>query len=217
MIIIYCLHGDENTTEPIVKDFCNKNNITCILGNPRARELNVRYIESDLNRSFNKEGTYEAERAKELKNELKDFNDDLVIDIHTTTAVTKPMGIITDLSKLRLASRLGIENLVLMKKEFSSGGSLIENVDNSISIEISTDQESLSFLYETLIKGLDDRSKINKFNLFEVVEIIKKADNKYKDIKNLEKLPDGFYPAFYGEKSYEDIAYLKTVRKNINI
>lgn len=66
-----------------------------LIANPLAKERNVRYIETDLNRSFGVKTpvSYEEKRAVELGEMLNDY--DLVIDIHRTTAQTKFCGIVT--------------------------------------------------------------------------------------------------------------------------
>ena len=217
MLIVYCLHGDEIVSETIAKKINKEFNIEILLGNPRAREKNVRFIETDLNRSFNKKESYEATRAQELKELLSKENLDLIVDLHTTTSIMPPTAIITDLKQLKMAARLGFQNIIFMNKQFSNGGSLIENVDNAISVEISTNVESIDFVEKSLIKGLSPELKTREFNIYEVVDIIKKEDNIYGDVKNLKQLPDGYYPAFYGEKSYKDIAYLKTKRYILTI
>jgi len=214
MTLVYCLHGDELITENIAKKFKKEHpfELEILLGNPKARASQVRYLESDLNRSFNHVGTYEAQRAQKLKKLFLNKNDDLVLDLHTTTTEMPPLGIITNLNQLPLAARLGIKDLVLMSKKFSTGGSLIENVAKSISIEIFPNKESIKFAQVLLVNALDPKKKRKTFNVYEVTDIVKKVDNKNNNIKNFSALPDGSYPIFYGEKAYKDIAYLKTTR-----
>lgn len=60
----------------------------CFWGNPKAFELQKRYVDCDLNRAFGKNGVrkgYEKERAKELE-KLISGNFDFSIDLHTTTS-----------------------------------------------------------------------------------------------------------------------------------
>jgi aspartoacylase len=69
------------------------------IGNPRARELVVRYVDRDLNRSFAPEsledldaGAYEVERARTILGEIGAagaWPADVVFDLHTTTAAMK--------------------------------------------------------------------------------------------------------------------------------
>ena len=62
--------------------------VDILIGNPRAFAACKRYIESDINRSYNTAlDTYESRRADYIKNYIAVNKPDLVIDFHTTTAV----------------------------------------------------------------------------------------------------------------------------------
>ena len=62
-------------------------NIELIIANPRAYAKNVRYIESDLNRSYGLGlDTYESQRAKVIEERIRLLKPELVLDFHTTTA-----------------------------------------------------------------------------------------------------------------------------------
>ncbi len=65
--------------------------VECYLANPRATDLNRRYVDQDLNRSFlkahlkpEKDANYEAQRACTIAQELHDT--DFLIDLHNTTS-----------------------------------------------------------------------------------------------------------------------------------
>ena len=61
-------------------------NIEFIIANPRAYAKNVRYIESDLNRSYGLGlDTYESQRAKVIEERIRLLKPGLVLDFHTTT------------------------------------------------------------------------------------------------------------------------------------
>ena len=69
--------------------------VDILIGNPRAFAACKRYIESDINRSYNTTlDTYESRRADYIKNYIAVNKPDLVIDFHTTTAV-QPNCLIT--------------------------------------------------------------------------------------------------------------------------
>ena len=58
------------------------------LGNPKAYELKRRYVDSDLNRSFGKNGKalgYEVDRSKDLQTQIVG-KFDFLLDLHTTTS-----------------------------------------------------------------------------------------------------------------------------------
>ena len=58
-----------------------------IMANPRAYVKNVRYTESDLNRSYGLNlDTYEGKRAKVIEERIRLLQPELVLDLHTTTA-----------------------------------------------------------------------------------------------------------------------------------
>jgi succinylglutamate desuccinylase len=92
-------HGNELTGVYLVKKFerypqlLHRESFECItlLANPQAVVANRRYIDRDLNRSFDNEELasatmtgYEAQRAREIARELA--NVDLIIDLHSSTA-----------------------------------------------------------------------------------------------------------------------------------
>ncbi|GEM_PF-146211 len=69
--------------------------VDMLIGNPRAFAARKRYIESDINRSYNTAlDTYESRRADYIKNYIAVNKPDLVIDFHTTTAI-QPNCLIT--------------------------------------------------------------------------------------------------------------------------
>lgn len=214
MTLIYCLHGDETVTEQIAKQLNKELEIEIILGNPKAREKEVRFIESDLNRSFNKIETYESDRARELQTILK--NKDFIIDLHTTSAVMDPVAIITNDEQLQLVAKTGMKKVVFMNKDFSIGGSLIENIPNSFSIEFHPDEGSCNKVKDYIRSAFNGKQISNEFEIYEVIEIVKgEYDPK---IRNLEILPDGTYPIFSGERSYKGISFLRTrkVKQSMN-
>ncbi len=65
-----------------------QNEYECFWGNPKAYELKRRYVDTDLNRAFGKNGIrkgYEEKRAEELEKKIRgEF--DFSIDLHTTTS-----------------------------------------------------------------------------------------------------------------------------------
>ena len=92
-------HGNELTGVYLVKKFerypqlLQRESFECVtlLANPQAVAANRRYIDRDLNRSFDNEelaktasASYEAQRAQEIVRELA--NVDLIIDLHSSTA-----------------------------------------------------------------------------------------------------------------------------------
>lgn len=66
-----------------------------LIGNPKAVEIGSRFIDSDLNRSFNGESRgYEADRAEEIKSIFNSEGFTHVIDIHTSPTTDNIVGVI---------------------------------------------------------------------------------------------------------------------------
>jgi succinylglutamate desuccinylase len=105
-----------------------------VVGNPRAVEECVRYIDQDLNRSFDLEkwqhegsnNSYENQRAREIRAKFGQDGQlpiDLIIDLHSTTSNVGLMLILDniDMFTLRLAAHLTSRHPTL--RVYSSAGS----------------------------------------------------------------------------------------------
>lgn len=91
ILFVACTHGDELAGFNLfVKYPYGKTNDVewkTIIGNPDAAFLNTRFLETDLNRSFDADtaNSFEEKRAEKLKKILSEY--DVVYDMHTTTAI----------------------------------------------------------------------------------------------------------------------------------
>jgi predicted deacylase len=138
IVIIACMHGDELLGKEVIDLLKGRIDARFVIANPHAVERNVRFIESDLNRSFpgSADGTQEERIAHSL---LKELEADLVIDIHSTTAVTKGFAIAVERSPQALLDAVPLD-VVLMPASFASGRALIDHADG-ISLEFSRDAD----------------------------------------------------------------------------
>ena len=118
-------HGDEEPPYHVPN---------AIIGNPVAKALGRRYVETDLNRSFNSEEveSYEVRRAKCLTKILSDA--DVVVDIHRTTAVTQFCAIVTKIDDVVYALRYQPSAVIVMN-EYLSEHCLIGNVKHGVVLE----------------------------------------------------------------------------------
>jgi hypothetical protein len=198
--LVYCLHGNEKKTEEIAKHFESQGDVKIFFGNPKAYEEGVRFTESDMNRSFNRTDTYEGKEAARLKAELDEYNADLVIDLHMTKATMPPTIIVTDLKRLELAKLFGVNKVIYMTEIFANGGSLIENIKNSITIEILDDEKVIEIGIDIINNVLYGDKLVDEFDVYTVER--KVTGKPVGDIKNFEMLENGKYPVFYGNKSY---------------
>src|SRR5690242_12123871 len=90
--IVGAMHGNESGPAIIekLKKLKVRKTIKYIIANPEAREKNVRFIDSDLNRSFpgKKDGNREERLAYQLRKIGKDI--DILIDLHSCSMESKP-------------------------------------------------------------------------------------------------------------------------------
>ena len=92
ILAIISTHGNELLGPNVLAYMLSKRSklledIEFIIANPRAYAKNVRYIESDLNRSYGLGlDTYEGRRAKIIEERIRLLKPELVLDFHTTTA-----------------------------------------------------------------------------------------------------------------------------------
>lgn len=123
LVIMGGVHGNELCGVKAVK-LCTtlplKGKITLILANLEAIEKNVRFIESDLNRSFNS-----LEDAKEVRiaNELKPYLEqaDALLDLHASSSKDSVPFAICKSQSLPVAKLLPVNKIVTNIDEFHSG------------------------------------------------------------------------------------------------
>lgn len=196
------LHGNEKSPVRAMRD----QSFEFTLGNPPAYEKNVRFIDFDLNASFKRAGDdYEAKRAAELL-ELIGENE-IVVDFHTTSAVTESFVILTDINMLPYAEFTGLKHAVLMTHNIKSGHALI-NHRNGISIELSGYDTEDSYNETRSILSRLEQERRSPITLYEVYDRITEPG----DYVNFQENADGFYPILVGEEAYNFIG-LKA-RKN---
>jgi len=212
-----CVHGDEQFGLKL----SNKVN-HILISNPQAVKLNKRFVEEDLNRSFNKKGnSFEIKLARVLLKKFKGYN---LVDIHTTTADMKEFGIVTKANnyKIKLCKKLGLKKVVIMGDEVASGHSFIDNVENGISIEIgekycndnlaknlakrinNLDKNSDPIIYQSFnkLEGKFDKLYMENFKQVKVGDLI----YEYKGKKHY--ADRDFIPLFIGEKHYDYICVM---------
>ncbi|HSX36214.1 MAG TPA: succinylglutamate desuccinylase/aspartoacylase family protein [Patescibacteria group bacterium] len=185
--------------------------VSYILANPRAHETGVRYVESDMNRSF-KSGltTYEAQCAERLLAYAQARLFDLVIDAHTTTVNQPPCVITADIGGARAEYMRAshIKHIVVMKHAFLRQ-SLIGNVPQAVSVEVSDTQlseELFEALYQDLVAYAAGRARHPDKEVFAVTELLKKsrlAPAEVAALRNFTRSPQGFYSVLVGEAAYE--------------
>lgn len=181
------------------------------IGNPKASELNIPFVESDLNRIFpgKEDGTYEEIRAYELLPKIKAA--DLVIDIHSTNTTNlsdKSMLIVTkyDDATKDIIDTIKPPKVLYMK--YKGDRALISNANIGIAFEYGKDtsEEVLDATLYDIVEVLRHYKLIlvnpyttKKTNLdtevFEVYDVFKKDfEGSYvlsKDVQNFKIINKG--------------------------
>jgi succinylglutamate desuccinylase len=105
-----------------------------LVGNPRAVEAGVRYIDQDLNRSFDLQKwkhedssrAYENQRAREIRAKFEpdgELTIDLIIDLHSTTSNAGIMLILDNLDAFSLGLSSYLASSYPAVRVYSSAGS----------------------------------------------------------------------------------------------
>ena len=168
-----------------------------IAGNPKALRRGVRFIDCDLNASFGLKGSlYEVQRANQLLELIPEKS--LVVDFHTTTAITKPFAIVVDKKMVPFAATTGLKYIVIMKYNIKNAHALI-NYRKGISIEVGNHSTQQSFDTTLAVVDSIEKAKRNqRVKIYEVYDIIKDKGS----YSNFQETPTGFIPILAGEKSY---------------
>jgi Succinylglutamate desuccinylase / Aspartoacylase family len=178
-----CTHGDEQVGLELHKkykvgqsDFWQYETVIC---NPKAVELNQRYTDQDLNRSFPgfKGGNYEQNRAFEITKQLS--NADFIIDIHQTTAFNNTSLIVNKLSQENHEQLFyfDIENVIIdvleddegfdfSKQTNITGGICLDSVfpHKSITVEYSKTNNPQNDFLQLDRDFINFTNKLHKFN-----------------------------------------------------
>lgn len=185
--------------------------IDFMIANPMARDQGLRYVETDLNRSYNKPvKSYEEKQATKIRKYIESTKPTIVLDLHTTTCNQPPCFIIASVNNENIAylKASHISRVVIMSNDIVKH-SLIGNCQNSVSIEISDktiDTQVLNKLSLDIVNFLNRLYSYKTKHLFEVNELLMKSKfriNNQKSMQNFRKSKFGFYPILVGEQAYK--------------
>lgn len=145
LVIIGGIHGDEPGTAITVKILNNilretniYGNIKTIIANEKALKQNKRYIDYDLNRSFNQSGSYGHENKLSHKIINESQNADRVLALHSSKSVPPPFCITNNInSKKKHICALPVSYAVYTE---NADGSLEYELENTINIELGHQQ-----------------------------------------------------------------------------
>lgn len=214
-LLVGSQHGDETLGQELL-DYISYNfpqllsHIEYLCANPRAHKEKVRFIDSDMNRSYNLQDThpsYEIQAATDTLKYIQDTEFDFILDIHTTTTDVGLCFITTDKTDLleRFVSASLVKNIVHIPKEIGDH-SLIGSVSNSISIECNDKLSKKEVLLHELamfVSNLIDGKTTDPQEryVYYVDSFIKSGEDlSDQQLHNFERANNGKYPVLYGGK-----------------
>jgi succinylglutamate desuccinylase len=115
--IIGGTHGNEPVGIKSIENLTIKSqhhSYQTFVGNPKAYNIQKRYVDSDLNRSFGDSGKakgYELERSKELTDQIQG-QFDFILDLHTTTSNMGLTVILTKIDETSLRAACYLQELI---------------------------------------------------------------------------------------------------------
>ena len=216
VLLIGSQHGDEKLGALLIQYITEHYHellpsITYILANPQAYERNIRYLETDMNRSYvDTPTTYEEHRASQLLDRLNDESADIALDLHTTRCVQPPSYIVYQPnSEARRYMELSSIGIVVHMSQDMTKRSLIGKNNSVISVEVQDDTIS-SELLESLVCDIlnyltDTPAKVQKTH-YEVTGHILKSEITEEDassLNNFQLFKDDYYPILTGNNSYK--------------
>ena len=228
------VHGDEHAPVSVTKSKLPKKSF--LICNHQALVKNVRFIESDLNRSFpgNHKGGVEEKLAYKLVQKLKKHQ--FIIDIHTATCVTPPFIVATKITPahVELIRRTGVKKVVLMSREFGAGKSLIDFVPVGISIESGREKSLKTKIIIDKIVNQIINNELNKKQLkfYKVFKTFIKTNHQEFLVPNIhsfklvtagtqitnlgQKAEENFYPILARSRNYPNFLCLMAKKVNLS-
>lgn len=216
ILLLGSQHGNELLGEYLYKHICSAkpellSHVTYKVANPRAKKHGVRYIESDLNRSYSStKNTYETRRAKRLLRQFADEKYDIILDLHTTACVQPPCIIVADIEANRqFLGASSIDKIVEMRHSIVAS-SLIGNIAKAVSIEINQEEARefniLEKLCDDIARFIQNETSGRPKEIYDVRALLKKTEVSPAEatkLRNFTRSPLGFYPVLVGENSYK--------------
>ncbi len=235
ILINVCTHGDEQIGLQVVERLKQldvlTSSTTVLVANEAALKADVRFIETDLNRSFPGDpgGSLEEQLAHSLRPTISAA--DVVLDIHSTKSDLKDAIIVTKLTPktLEYIQVIGPRNLIFMN--IGTGTALISQAKIGIAFEYGQDTEESAIAgtvlgIERLMKYLNSATeevtqKFDTMNIYEVYSDAKRPEGYtiLPSVQNYVRVEEGepyatngseviiaeeaFYPILFGEKTYK--------------
>lgn len=185
-------------------------NVFYKLANPKAFKQNVRYIETDMNRSYDDNlHSYEASRASQVLRYIDNGNFDLVLDMHSTTCEQPPCLIIDTVREVnsRFIVASTIAHIIEMQHPIVNN-SLNSKRQHVISIEVNRHitkplLDNLCDDIERYCKNMPSDTKRYSYRITQLLEKDEMSEADAAKLVNFQRSSFGFYPVLVGENSYK--------------
>ena len=155
ILISCCVHGDELVGKAIFENYPNGETgwwaYKSFLANPRAIELNTRFLNTDLNRSFpgdKNSPNYEERRATEILKHFCDYN--TILDIHQTTAKMENIAFVRTRTDMTDKILKCVKNIKIIIEDMQDGGfggaksTITDYFNNAVCLEYSKKSKAAS-------------------------------------------------------------------------
>lgn len=226
LIIIYT-HGDEKIGEEIIKRLKSKNLgkfFDCLTANPKAAKKNVRFVKSDLNRSYpgkKDSKIYEEKLAYANLEKAKKY--EFVVDIHEATSGINDFIIIPREKGIN-SFPLDFIDLDTVLFWPDPKGPIGQILNNSIELEFGVkekDRESVIKKAEKVVTefikraySAGEQKKVSEKKFYYVYDkLLSEAfSGDYKGIKDFKKITinnEDFYPLLVGQYLNDGIVCYK--------
>jgi succinylglutamate desuccinylase len=216
ILLLGSQHGNELLGEKLYAHILKHqpelaDHVQYVVGNPEARRQRKRFIESDLNRSYNgRETTYEERRATYILDIIHEQSFDLILDLHTTTCVQPPCLIVPSIHPelARFLRACSLTRVVHINHAIAKT-SLIGACPQAIAIEVNKNDVSpqlLSSLCADIHRFIKQEATHTKKQIYEVTELLAKGsftESQAGQLVNFTRSSHGFYPILVGENSYK--------------
>lgn len=218
ILIVGEQHGDERLGGKLYEFLAQQDgkkysSVDYVCGNPRAFRRNVRFTESDLNRSYGQKQpkTYEERRAREILSMIQKEQYDYILDIHTSRADVDRFFIVTQLNQTvqKVVSSSNIKRIAIMPNHIANC-SLIGSCSRAVSLEyarpLASTRQALTELVaivDNLLGNVSCRQNREVFRVTKTVPAEYKADGTE---VNFKLHGSGFYPVIFTSSggSYSD-------------
>lgn len=216
--ILAAMHGNETYGIDLHAAFVSryptlKNRVQLIIGNQRAYQEKVRFVDSDLNRHYNiNVDDHESAEVARIERELMQFDPDYIIDVHTTRRSSGVFFISDKLNEKRrkLCAMLPIDTCIMADSIIHK--SFIGNHDNAVSLEYSLSSIS-DRTTEGFIKALNEfitikPATIDISRIFEAKRLITQEEwQHYPGLRNHDSKEEGIALMVPADQTEMDAEY----------